>query len=36
VVAASGQLPPVVGAMLQEGLDVAVIFNALRTRCAGT
>jgi heavy metal translocating P-type ATPase len=30
VVAASGYLPPVEGALLQEVIDVAVIFNALR------
>ena len=30
VVAAFGHIPPTVGAMLQEGIDVAVIFNALR------
>jgi heavy metal translocating P-type ATPase len=30
VVAAFGYIPPTVGAMLQEGIDVAVIFNALR------
>ena len=29
-VAAMGELPPVWGALLQEGIDVAVIFNALR------
>jgi heavy metal translocating P-type ATPase len=28
--AAAGYLPPVAGALLQEGIDVAVIFNALR------
>ena len=28
--AAAGQLPPVAGALLQEGIDVAVILNALR------
>jgi P-type E1-E2 ATPase len=31
VVAALGYIPPVVGAALQEALDVAVILNALRT-----
>jgi heavy metal translocating P-type ATPase len=31
VVAALGYIPPVVGAALQEGLDIAVILNALRT-----
>ena len=30
VVAAFGYLPPVWGALLQEGIDVAVILNALR------
>ena len=30
VVAAFGHIPPTIGAMLQEGVDVAVIFNALR------
>jgi heavy metal translocating P-type ATPase len=30
-VAAAGYIPPTVGAMLQEGIDVAVIINALRT-----
>ena len=29
-VAAAGRLPPVAGALLQEGIDVAVILNALR------
>jgi P-type E1-E2 ATPase len=29
-VAAAGYLPPVSGALLQEGIDVAVILNALR------
>jgi cation transport ATPase len=28
--AAAGYLPPVAGALLQEGIDVAVILNALR------
>jgi len=28
--AAVGYLPPVAGALLQEGIDVAVILNALR------
>ncbi|HTK47638.1 MAG TPA: heavy metal translocating P-type ATPase [Gemmatimonadaceae bacterium] len=31
VVAALGHIPPAVGALLQEGIDVAVIVNALRT-----
>ena len=30
VVAAFGHIPPPIGAILQEGIDVAVIFNALR------
>ena len=30
IVAAFGYLPPVAGALLQEGIDVAVILNALR------
>lgn len=30
-VAAAGYLPPVAGALLQEGIDVAVILNALRS-----
>ena len=30
VVAALGYLPPVAGAVVQEGIDVAVILNALR------
>ena len=34
-VAALGYLPPVAGAILQEGIDVAVILNALRARQAG-
>ena len=29
-VAAAGKLPPVAGAVLQEGIDIAVIANALR------
>jgi P-type E1-E2 ATPase len=31
-VAAVGALPPVAGALVQEGIDVAVILNALRAR----
>jgi cation transport ATPase len=31
-VAAVGLLPPLRGALLQEGIDVAVILNALRAR----
>jgi cation transport ATPase len=30
IAAALGHLPPVEGALLQEAIDVAVIFNALR------
>jgi len=30
IAAAFGYLPPVEGALLQEAIDVAVIFNALR------
>jgi P-type E1-E2 ATPase len=32
VVAAFGYIPPALGALLQEGLDVSVILNALRAR----
>jgi cation transport ATPase len=32
IVAAFGCLPPVAGALLQEGIDLAVILNALRAR----
>jgi P-type E1-E2 ATPase len=32
VIAAFGYIPPTLGALLQEGLDVAVILNALRAR----
>jgi len=35
VAAAFGLLPPVAGALLQEGIDVAVIVNALRARSGG-
>ena len=35
VAAAAGHIPPVVGALLQEGIDVAVILNALRASAAG-
>lgn len=31
LVAAAGGIPPAIGALLQEGIDVAVILNALRT-----
>jgi heavy metal translocating P-type ATPase len=34
VVASLGHIPPSAGALLQEGLDVAVILNALRARSA--
>ena len=33
--AAAGYIPPVAGALLQEGIDVAVILNALRAGTAG-
>ena len=33
-VAAAGYLPPVIGALVQEAIDVAVILNALRTSSA--
>ena len=32
IVAAFGYLPPVAGAVLQEGIDLAVMLNALRAR----
>ncbi|CAN5425412.1 hypothetical protein BH10PSE7_BH10PSE7_18470 [soil metagenome] len=35
VAAALGYLTPVEGAFLQEGIDIAVILNALRTRDSG-
>ncbi len=35
LIAALGHIPPAVGALLQEALDVAVILNALRARGAG-
>jgi P-type E1-E2 ATPase len=31
VIAAAGFVPPIVGAVMQEAIDVAVILNALRT-----
>jgi len=31
VIASFGAIPPTVGAVLQEGIDVAVILNALRS-----
>ena len=34
--AAAGMIPPVIGAMIQEGIDVAVIINALRAGVPGT
>ena len=34
IAAAAGFIPPLAGALLQEGIDVAVIANALRARCA--
>jgi heavy metal translocating P-type ATPase len=36
VVAAAGYLPPAAGALVQEGIDVAVILNALRAIRGGT
>jgi cation transport ATPase len=30
-----GYIPPVAGALLQEGIEVAVILNALRTSFTG-
>ena len=36
VVAAFGYIPPTVGALLQEAIDVAVIVNALRARAGGS
>ncbi len=36
IVAAFGYLPPVAGALVQEGIDVAVILNALRALRGGT
>jgi cation transport ATPase len=35
VVAALGYIPPTIGALLQEAIDVAVIANALRAAGAG-
>ena len=35
VAAAAGHIPPVAGALLQEGIDVAVILNALRASAPG-
>jgi P-type E1-E2 ATPase len=35
VVASFGHIPPTAGALLQEGIDVAVILNALRASAAG-
>ena len=35
VVAAAGYIPPAIGAVLQEGIDVAVILNALRASGGG-
>jgi P-type E1-E2 ATPase len=34
--AAAGYIPPVAGALLQEGIDVAVILNALRALRVGS
>jgi cation transport ATPase len=33
--AAAGMIPPIAGAVLQEGIDVAVILNALRAGSSG-
>ena len=33
--AAAGMLPPVAGALLREGIDLAVVLNALRALRAG-
>jgi cation transport ATPase len=30
VIAAFGYIPPTIGAVIQEGIDVAVVLNALR------
>ena len=35
IVAAGGSIPPEIGALLQEGIDVAVIVNALRASTGG-
>ena len=35
VIAALGWIPPVIGALLQEAIDVAVIVNALRASGGG-
>jgi cation transport ATPase len=35
MIAAGGSIPPVIGALLQEGIDVAVIVNALRASTGG-
>jgi cation transport ATPase len=34
IVAAFGYIPPTIGALLQEGIDLAVILNALRAAAA--
>jgi cation transport ATPase len=36
VVAAFGNITPVAGALLQEGIDIAVILNALRALKGGS
>jgi heavy metal translocating P-type ATPase len=36
VVAALGYIPPTIGAFIQEGIDVAVILNAIRASALGT
>ena len=35
IAAASGYIPPIAGALLQEAIDVAVILNALRAAGEG-
>jgi cation transport ATPase len=35
IAASLGHIPPTVGALLQEGIDVAVILNALRAAGQG-
>ncbi len=35
IAAAAGWLPPVAGAIAQEGIDLAVILNALRSLSRG-
>jgi cation transport ATPase len=35
LVAAAGYIPPAIGAVLQEAIDVAVILNAIRSSTEG-